>query len=87
MYIDKPFLHSISISPFSSAMTEVEVFIIMTVRFITTDRDIRFQGKYITFNNNWWYACLQIPEWSSLSLKMMGNLSANSFIFFKHVIQ
>lgn len=27
MYIDKPFSHSISISPFSSSMTEVEIFI------------------------------------------------------------
>lgn len=54
--IDKPFSQIISTSFFSSAMTEVEVCIIITVRLVTTDWAARFQGKYIT---EWWLAvCL-----------------------------
>lgn len=62
MYIDKPFSHSISISSFLFPMTEVEVFITVTLKLVTADRAEGFQRKYITFNNNWWCACLLTPE-------------------------
>lgn len=78
MRINKHFSHSISISLFSSAVTEVEVFSLMTAGFVTADWAISLQSQYITLNNNWWCTCLQTPEWSSSSHKVMGNPSANS---------